>query len=203
MAKKTHDITDEELFVLLQKGNEHALKPIYDKYWKRMYAYAYKVVEDSLLCEDIIQEIFISLWEKATTSTIEIHHLEAYLFKALKFKTLNALRNNKLTEFHEKILAEIPLENDGDTTLTYNDLEKQVVDTMETLPEKCRNVFYLSRIKEYNNREIASELNISPRTVETHIRNALKHFRLHFPNHLYYFFVFILFKIYFTLHFIS
>ncbi|MEL4309039.1 RNA polymerase sigma factor [Joostella sp. CR20] len=171
--------TDKDYFLFksLQKQDENALKKLYDQYWKKMYVYALKVLNDQQLCEDIIQEIFISLWEKA--ASVKINNIESYLFKALKYKIVNALRDQKYVYINEEHLNLIPSENNVKNILEYKDLESQLNETINDLPEKCRNVFYLSRMENYSNVEIAKELNISIRTVETHISKALKHLRLH------------------------
>jgi RNA polymerase sigma-70 factor (ECF subfamily) len=177
MANQRTTISDEILFKSLKCGNDTALKLIYDRYWKRLYTYANKILEDTFVCEDIIQEIFISLWDRALTT--DIQNLEAYLFRALKYKIANRLRDGKFSSFQERVIKEIPDQDSVESTVEYQDLEKQVIEVLDKLPKKCRNVFYLSRIQDYNNQEIADELNISIRTVETHISNGLKHFRIH------------------------
>ncbi|MDG3581382.1 RNA polymerase sigma factor [Galbibacter pacificus] len=168
------------LIKALQKREHWALKQLYNTYWKKMFVYAYKIIADQALCEDIVQDIFVSIWEKAPNS--DIQHLESYLFKALKYKIANSLRDAKYTRINEGVIAKLPSENNTKTTVEFQDLEKQVLQILDTLPKKCRNVFYLSRIEDYNNLEIAQELNISVRTVETHISKALKHFRFHFSH---------------------
>lgn len=161
----------------LEQRDERALKQLYDVYWKKMYLYALKVLNHQQLCEDILQDIFISIWEKAPTAKIK--NIESYLFRALKYKIANALRDEKYTQINNEHLNFLPSEDYVKNTIEYKDLETQVHKTIQTLPEKCKNVFYLSRIEEYTNHEIAEELNISVRTVETHISKALKHLRVH------------------------
>jgi RNA polymerase sigma-70 factor (ECF subfamily) len=68
--------------------------------------------------------------------------------------------------------------------MDYLESEALFIKTMDKLPNKCRRVFYLSRVQGYNNKEIAQEMDISIRTVETHISNALRLFKLHFKNSL-------------------
>lgn len=169
--------SNTDLIKALQNNEEWALKELYDMYWESMLLYAFKVLGDQALSEDIIQEIFVSLWEKAPNRTIK--HLKAYLFKALKYKIANSIRDAKYTSLKEEHLSLIPEENNVKSAIDLLDLETQVEHILDTLPTKCQNVFYLSRIKQYNNHEIAQELNISVRTVETHISNALKHFKVY------------------------
>lgn len=159
----------------LKKRQDSALKQLYDLYWRKMFNHAFKILENQGLCEDIIQEIFISFWENAATK--EIKNTESYLFTALKYKISNCLRDRKYISINVNVLESLPSNDFFPSLLEYNDLEGQILQTMDELPEKCRNVFYLSRMKDYSNQEIAVELNISKRTVETHISKALKHFK--------------------------
>lgn len=173
---------EEELLVKsLQQQNPKALKHIYEKYWKRMFVYAHKIIDNQQTCEDIIQDIFISLWNKAPHK--DIRNIEAYLFQSLRYKIANAIRNSKYIELQHTVLEKLPAINNTKDHIYYQDLEKQVLKTMESLPKKCRNVFYLSRVENYNNKEIAQELNISVRTVENHINKALKHFQSHLKEY--------------------
>lgn len=169
--------SNTNLIKALQNNEAWALKQLYDTHWESMLLYAYKVLGDQALSEDIVQDIFINLWEKASQK--DIKHLKAYLFKALKYKIANSIRDAKYTSLKEEHLSLIPQENNVKSAIELHDLETQVLQILDTLPSKCQNVFYLSRIKQYNNNEIAQELNISVRTVETHISNALKHFKVY------------------------
>lgn len=159
----------------LKKSQNSALQMVYKLYWKRMCNHAFKILDDHGLCEDIIQEIFISLWENAANT--EIKNIESYLFTALKYKISNCVRDRKYISINVKVLESLPSNDSFPSLLEYKDLEDQILQTMGELPQKCRTVFYLSRMKDLSNQEIAVELNISKRTVETHISKALKHLK--------------------------
>lgn len=89
------NLTDKDLSRLLYKGKEEAFNAIYEKYWKQLFVYAYKIFEDQIVCEDIVQEVFVKLWERAKSNKIE--KLESYLFRAVKFQAMNAIRDLKPT----------------------------------------------------------------------------------------------------------
>lgn len=169
--------SDEKLIKRLRHNDEHALKMLYNRYWKRMFVYAHKIHANVEACEDLVQEIFIDLWERSAEQ-ITIKNLEAYLFTALRYKLANNIRNIKFTSAHESVLEELPSDDSFNEKTDYLHLEAQVLDTMNRLPKKCRKVFYMSRIENYNNHEIAEKLDISVRTVETHISKALRQFRI-------------------------
>ena len=165
-------MTDSQLCNLLHQGDRKAFDIIYERYWKRLFVYAYKIFEDQLVCEDIVQEVFVRLWERSRE--VKIEELEKYLLRATKYQVLNAIRNMKRTTPYEDILPHLFVELSVD--LVYDEIEtSQIIShSVEGLPEKCQEVFLLSREKELSNKEIASKLNISVRTVEAHLYKALK-----------------------------
>ncbi|MGO2103353.1 MAG: RNA polymerase sigma factor [Psychroflexus halocasei] len=163
-------LDDLELLKLSSNGNSKAFEHIFNHYWKRLYTYAYKIYNDNQVCEDIVQEVFISLWNKIKSTTIL--NLEGYLFKSVKFKIANHIRDLK---FSTKQLDYIkPIPDDAFDYLEYEELEVEILKKIEELPIKCKEIFKLSRIEQKSNSEIAQLLNLSIRTVETHISNALK-----------------------------
>ncbi|CAM3357320.1 RNA polymerase sigma factor [Zobellia roscoffensis] len=172
-----NQISDKELFDKVKSGDQESFRQVYNRYFNDLYRHTFILLKDRQLAEDLIQELFIKLWERK--ATIEIHNLKGYLTTALRHKVINAYRNNKYVELDETIIATLPSPHTVDKKLRENDLEFEFKKVLQKLPKKCRNVFYLSRIKMYKNREIAEELDISIRTVETHISNALRHFKVH------------------------
>lgn len=100
--------------------------------------------------------------------------MEAYLYQAVKFKVLKELRKDRVRQEHESIVKAI--KNEADNLQNYDsaELKEEILQQMENLPERCRNIFYKSRFENTPNREIAREMGISVRTVVTHISHALK-----------------------------
>lgn len=171
MNPKEFFLTDQELLLELRNGNETIFPLIFDRYWKRLYTYAFKIYHDDKVCEDIVQEIFISFWEKSSES--QILNLEAYFFRAVKYRVANHIRSLKLTRSQEEILESIPYPSSSDHNLEYIEFENEVLSKVKKLPPRCQEIFALSRFDNYSNSEIAKKLNISIRTVEKHISNAL------------------------------
>lgn len=165
-------MTDQQLCVLLHAGDKKAFDILYDRYWKRLFVYAYKIFEDQLICEDIVQEVFVRLWERAPH--VKIVELENYLLRATKYQALNAIRDLKRTTPYEEILPHLPDELAVDLIYEGQETFQIINRSVEGLPEKCQEIFLLSREKELTNKEIASKLNISVRTVEAHLYKALK-----------------------------
>jgi len=170
------------IFKALQNRQEKALEKIFTLYWKRLYIYAYSLVEDHQVAQDLVQEMFISLWEKS--ASVQIDQIEAYLFRGIKYQAINYLKVQKRKVFCENTLKIAYCSEGVKEHMDYLESEALFIKTMDKLPNKCRRVFYLSRVQGYNNKEIAQEMDISIRTVETHISNALRLFKLHFKNSL-------------------
>ena len=169
-------MSDEELQKLIFEKSEDAFTIIFNRYWKRLYLYAFKIYKEEAVCEDIVQEIFISLWKNSGHTVIL--NLEAYLFRAVKFKIANQVRNLKFDKEHLDVLENIIAPYHSINYIEYVELEKTIMDQINKLTPKCREVFLLSRMDHFTNAEIAQRLNLSIHTVEKHISNALKELRL-------------------------
>ncbi len=170
-----NESSDQELLEGLKKGCQDSFKTIYGRNFQKLYAYAMGLTRDPQMTEDLLQELFIGLWQKRESLTIE--NLGAYLKMALRNKIINSYKRNKYVDLDEELIATFPSADNIEDRFLGDDLEREFESILNKLPQRCRNVFYLSRIKMYRNKEIAEELNISIRTVETHISHALRHFK--------------------------
>ena len=167
----------------IQHSDHVAYKLLYNRLWETCYRKAYALVGDKAVAQDIAQDIWISLWERR--ETIQNDHIEGYLANAVRYKAYNEFRSVKhrqslINEFNQQAL-EIPKTNPTDDLINLKTTRKRIDAIIETLPKKCRKVFIMSRYEGLRNEEIAQKLNISKRTVETHISNALKALRDKLP----------------------
>ena len=166
---------DLDLVKRLQQNEEEALTIIYKEYWQIMYMAAYNLVKDRSICEDIVQEVFISLWQRREKLQIKTS-LKSYLYTSTVYKVYDHFSKNKkmlkdelFDNFENKIEASNP-----ETKLMHEELIRHLDAIVDSLPDKCREVYKLSRENMLSNKEIAEQLNISQRTVEGHISKALK-----------------------------
>ena len=141
------------------------------------------MTRDNAIAEDILQDAFIKLWNKK--DQIENINIEAYLFRLVRNQCLDYIRlvrviSEKTTELESaskyEELYRIDFIRDEPYLLICEELKSEIEKTINSLPERCREVFILSRIEGLKNREIAEKLQISIKNVERHLARALKTF---------------------------
>lgn len=174
----------------LKGGNNRAFEYLFKNYHSRLRGYAIRFVDDDETACDIIQECFLRLWEKremlATGSVISL------LFAMVRNGCLNYLKHAAIVEKYQiEYLANIGGEErlyytdfslDVEHKLLYKELEEQINIVLDSLPERCREIFIMSRFKGMKNREIAEKLKISTTTVEKHLSKALISFTDYFKD---------------------
>ncbi|MCX2473469.1 RNA polymerase sigma-70 factor [Pedobacter sp. MC2016-05] len=168
-------LSDNDLLSLLNEGNELSFSEIYNRYWEKMYSYSIRLTKSQEESADIVQEIFISLWNRRLDLAVK-GSLASYLIKSARNLSLRYIeRNIHQTDFAEKIS-----EFTADTSLnieesiSIKELEKQIELGISKLPKKMKEVYILSRDEQLSYREIAVKLEISEGTVKKQIHNSLK-----------------------------
>ncbi len=164
------NISDEVLLDRFLRGDEAAFTSIFKKYSTVLYSSAYNLFRDQQACEDMVQELFIELWEKKYA--LKIRTLKSYLFVSIKNKALMAIRSGKVF-LDESVLSELCSEYETDHKLIADELAEILNRSINKLPKKCQTVFRLSRFENLTNKEIAERLDISVKTVESQMTIAL------------------------------
>lgn len=180
-----------ELFELIKLGDQKALESLFAIYFPRLNDFASKVVKDDVISQDIVQEVFVKIWEKR--SEIETINLEAFLFRLVRNRCIDYIKhlkviNNRMQEIlisskYEE-LYRIDFVGDEPYVLIEQELKQKIERTIDSLPERCREVFILSRINGLKNKEIAEKLEINIKNVERHLSRALQAFRENFTEEL-------------------
>ncbi len=165
-------ISDFELMERIQQSDERAFKILFNKHWEVLYIFAFSLIEDRSLAKDLVQEVWISFWERR--KKIKNDNVKAYLYKAVKFRVYKELRDNKKLNSQLDVIDSIITSNNIDDIINLKDTNKIVNESIGKLPTRIKEVFELSRFEDLSNQEISEKLGISKRTVETHISNALK-----------------------------
>lgn len=166
---------ENDLIHQLRQGDEAAFNTIYDRYHALLYTYAFKLCKQEDTAKDLVQELFISLWNNRLTHDIP-SSLRGYLFSAIRYKFLNiVVREQAFSRYLEEFASYIP--GDGihaDDGLLLKELIVQVEKLAATLPGKMGAVFLLSRVENFSNHEIAEALHISEKTVRNLLSEASK-----------------------------
>lgn len=177
---------EEQFTSALQRGDEQVFEHTYTTYFKPLLCYAYTMVKEEASAEEVVQNVFLKLWEKK--ASIDIHtSLNAYLYKAVYFESLNYLKHENVKAtfqthtVHDMKHTTAPSASES---LHHRNLEERLRKALSELPEQCRTVFQLSRFEELKYREIAERLGIAEKTVEHHMGKALKLLRLKLADYI-------------------
>lgn len=170
---------DEELLRGLSLGNEKSFDSIFKLYYKDLILYAGTYLYERQVCEDIVQSLFMQLWhdrEKLVIGT----SLKSYLLMSVRNRCFDYVRHQYVQRDYFDYVAENSVLCDSDTEsyLLYSELHNHIKEAINKLPRSQREVFVLSRIKGIKYKDIAQRLNISERTVEVRISEALKKLRI-------------------------
>lgn len=166
-------LSDEMLVKLLRVDDHMAFREIYRRYFRSLTATALKRLRTVEAAEGIIQEVFMSLWEKRAQQ--DIRQLKAYLFASLRYQIIDFYKAQILAESYTDATT---VEHDLRRNATESELDFQEITTIfrrvvEALPPKTQQIFRLSRLDHRTTREISQQLDIPERTVEYHITKAL------------------------------
>jgi len=172
--------SDGELIELLKSGDDIAFTSLYDRYWDKLLERAIVRLKSTDDAREAVQNTFIRLWNRKENLRIQ-YSFYTYIAAVLKYEIIRKLSDRKQAALDAEALPASGHESLADTStqqlLDFNDLQQRLEASVQGLPEKCRLVFRLSREKGLSQKEIAETLNISPKTVEAHIANAIKKLR--------------------------
>ncbi|OQP68276.1 RNA polymerase sigma-70 factor [Niastella populi] len=176
--------SDEVLTGLIRQGDAVAFEAVYNKYAAQLFHAAHAILKDRPTCEDIVQELFTNLWVKR--KSLHIHHLRSYLFTATKNNVLMTIRSGKIKVALCDLEALVAQHTASDN-IDAKELQQCIDRNVAQLPEKCRTIFMLSREEKRSHKEIASQLNISAKTVENQMTIAMKRLRSSLKDFLSFF----------------
>jgi RNA polymerase sigma-70 factor (family 1) len=177
MLKMPNDCmqTDEQLVFLLSENDESAFSEIYERYWKLLYVTAYNILQQRDASKDLVQDVFLSLWQRR--SVVQIESLKGWLLQAVRFQVLKAIRAEKASTDFYKRLSLVSQSFQTEDPLLFKELQETMQDTMRLLPDDQQIIFKLNREESKTYSQIAIEKNISIKTVEKKISLVLRHLR--------------------------
>lgn len=173
--------SDEELVRQIHASDPEAFRQLFEKYQPIIFRQVVYMVRDVDAAHDIVQESFLRLWNHRLRLNTQLPIL-AYLFRISSNLVRDLARHNEVRRRHEEHLPPLhpSADDDPESALQLRMLEEMLSEVVRTrLPEKCRQVFLLSRVEGMSNNEISAHLGIAVKTVENQITRALRILRRH------------------------
>ncbi|WGQ11006.1 RNA polymerase sigma-70 factor [Pedobacter gandavensis] len=166
---------DQELMQLLREGNREVYMVIYKKYQRLLFLYAFRKLNNQGEAEDVVQEVFISFWNKRHILSLDIN-IAGYLYRAVRNRSLNIFAHREIEAKYLESLDDFLGSNyeSADSLIREHQIAALIAQEIDRLPAKMREVFELSRKDHLSYKEIALALNISEYTVATQVKRALK-----------------------------
>ena len=165
-----------ELSVKIRNGDRAAFELLFHAMYGQLCAYAVRFLNDQDDAEEIVQEVFVRVWQKREQIDIN-YSIKSYLYQSVRNASLNHIKHDRVVREHEQYELSMGNVKDESDTLVTSELEMRIHDAIEALPEERRRIFIMSRDEGLKYKEIAEKLNISVKTVENQIGRALKSLR--------------------------
>ena len=173
--------------IAISEGNKTEFERLFREYYPILVLYARKYIFDSDTAEEIVQNVFVGLWEKRSDLQV-LRSVEAYLYRSVANASLNYIKHRKVVlGYAQKKLSDANISDDSAFELiSANELQLKINDAVGKLPPKRKQIFEMSRYEGLKYKEIADKLSISPKTVEVQISQALKFMRKELGEYLPY-----------------
>ncbi len=160
----------------MKSVDEQAFELLFRKYYARLCGFANKFLCNSEESEEIVQEVFLNVWCKRGQLNVNAD-ISAYLFRSVQNLSLNLIEHKKIANSYYAVIARV-YENSSDdwsvdSQVQYAELQEKIEGAIATLPAECRRIFQMSRMEGLKYAEIAIQLGISIKTVETQMSRAL------------------------------
>jgi RNA polymerase sigma-70 factor (ECF subfamily) len=167
----------------VNQRSEASFEGLFNTYYEALTNYAYTFMNNSDEAEDIVQQVYINLWENRMK--LEIHtSARSFLYKAVHNSCLNRIKHLKIKSSHHQELAYERLNDSSHTAQDHKELMNRLHLALDSLPEQCRIIFEMSRFEQLKYQEIANQLNLSIKTVENQMGKALKIMRAELKDYL-------------------
>ena len=163
---------------LLSKDQAWEFELVFKKHFKSLHSYACTILRDEIMAEEMVQNVFCRLWEKAGQIQIR-ESVSGYLYRSVYHECLNYLKHLKVREAYQSYaVTQIEPDHSSSGQLELSELENRLEIALLELPEKCRTIFQMSRFEELKYQEIADRLDLPVKTVENQMGKALRLLRI-------------------------
>jgi RNA polymerase sigma-70 factor (family 1) len=174
---------DESIWRNIQQKDLKTFERYYKEHYKSFFLIACKYLEDSNLAEEVVNDVFMKIWEDGNNISVEVS-LKSYIYRAVINRSINLLQKIKK---EQQLQEELPFVFDQSyemMKIEENELAIMLYAAIDNLPQQCRKVFELSRFEHLKQQEIADQLGISIKTVKNHITHALKELNKNLDNYM-------------------
>jgi RNA polymerase sigma-70 factor, ECF subfamily len=163
---------------LIQSGDIKVFEQLFRELYAPLCSYANKIVNDKDKAEEIVQDIFYGIWKNKEKLEIKIS-IKSYLYKAVQNNCLQLIQHQHVEDkYRQHVIANlVEYQIDPVREMEVNEMNSAIEKTLESLPERCRQIFNMSRFDGLKYKEIAQKLDISTKTVEANMGKALNAFR--------------------------
>lgn len=166
-------MSDHDNFERLRQGDERGFDDIFRAHYGALVGFAESILRDRAEAEDTAQEVMLELWRRRSNIVLETS-LRAYLFQSTRNRALNRIRHQRVVDRTDPEVAQPAPSPRPDRELSERELAAAVTRAVAELPDRCREVFRLSREQGLRYAEIATALGISVKTVEAQMGKALR-----------------------------
>jgi RNA polymerase sigma-70 factor (family 1) len=167
------DLKEESIWRNIQQKDERTFERYYKEHYKSFFLMSCKYLKDPALAEEIVNDVFLKLWEDGDKIKIE-SSLKSYIYRSVINRSINVLNKSKRELTQQVDLHTFPEESYELRQIEENELTVKIYAAIDQLPDQCKRVFEMSRFEELKQQEIADKLGISIKTVKNHITIALK-----------------------------
>ncbi|MCX2481399.1 sigma-70 family RNA polymerase sigma factor [Pedobacter sp. MC2016-15] len=170
--------SDRELAKEIRSGSENAFETVFSRYWKPLYAFVFRLINDEDLTKDILQNTFLEIW-KRKESLFATDSLMPLLVKIAKNEVITLFRRDKVRLAGDEILIRnLQQIASAEEHLIATELQGEIDRELTKMPLNMRQCFHLSKYENRSVKEIAAELMLSEQTVKNNISEALKRLKL-------------------------
>lgn len=171
------NITDSELMAQISRGNGRAFRVLFDRYYTPLTIFADRMLGDTDAAVDVVQSLFVAVYEQR--ETLSVSNVKSFLYQSTRNRCLNEIKHLKIHNKYadSQVATESELSDDVEENIAAAELQARLTNAIAQLPAQCRKIFEMSRFDGLTNAEIAEQLNLSKRTVETQISKALASLR--------------------------
>jgi RNA polymerase sigma-70 factor (family 1) len=174
--------SEEKLLEAIRQSDEKAFAELFNRYWRKAHVIAYSKVHNKQVTEEIVQDLFMTLWDKR--ATLAIQNINSYICTSIKNKALNYIEScivkQKYWEYYKAFVPQA--ESSTEKMVEYNELMEAIEIGMEHLPKKTKRIFQLNRLEGRSISEIAKLLNLSEKAIEYHLTTSVKQLKLHIKD---------------------